>query len=56
LRAQSAAARIRSSTSTWHLKRCAGGWQRLHREKVDAGLGNYFRVSNLTAVGELALL
>ena len=40
-------------------RRCAGGWRTATStppDKVDAALGNYFRVGNLTALRELALL
>ena len=49
----------RSSWSTWPPRRCAAGWRTATStppEKVDAALGNYFRVGNLTALRELALL
>ena len=40
-------------------RRCAGGWRTAtstRPRRVDAALGNYFRVGNLTALRELALL
>ena len=49
----------RSSWSTWPPRPCAGGWRTATStppSKVDAALGNYFRVGNLTALRELALL
>ena len=49
----------RSSSSTCRPRRCAGGWPTATStpaEKVDAALANYFRVGNLSALRELALL
>ena len=40
-------------------RRCAGGWRTAtstRPDRVDAALGNYFRLGNLTALRELALL
>ena len=49
----------RSSWSTSPPRRCVGGWRTAtstRADKVDAALGNYFRIGNLTALRELALL
>ena len=52
------AALTRSSSRTWHRRPCAGGSHgNVYRaDKIDAALGNYFRVGNLGALRELALL
>ena len=49
----------RSSWSTCPPRRCGGGMAHGNvypPERVDAAMGNYFRVGNLTALRELALL
>ena len=49
----------RSSWSTCPRRRCAAGWRTATStgaEQIDASLSSYFRVGNLTALRELALL
>ena len=60
-RARRGGARGRADRAGRHgtRRRCAAAWRTatsIRAERVDAALGNYFRVGNLTALRELALL